>query len=130
MSEGIILHLSIKITNRSNMKQLLCLVCLLSSLIFSASGQNNKKRALEEVERRLTTIYEFVNDIDGDSSLRRVGAVYFLEKLTHIYSESEANDIGKLNPTLADYNLWLHWYQENKSGLYWNKRKKKVMIKQ
>ena len=96
----------------------------------SAYSQSVKnERAIDEVEKRLKIIKDFVTDVDSDSSLRRVEAVYFMEKLTKLYSESDANDVGKLNPTERDYKKWNEWYEQNKSKLQWNKRKKKVVVK-
>ncbi len=69
----------------------------------------------------------FVTDVDSDSSLRRVEAVYFMEKLTRLYSESDANDIGKLNPAKKDYNKWNEWFKQNKSKLQWSKRRKRIL---
>ncbi len=94
---------------------------------FSQSKDNN---AHKEIERHLKIIGDFVKDNFSDSTLRRVASVYFMERVSKIYSESDANDIGKLNPTRADYDKWSDWYEKNKTKLYWNKRKNKVVFKQ
>lgn len=104
-------------------KILILLLCF-----YNSRGQSNQ-HACMEVEKKLTTIKNFVEGKDIDSTLRRAEIVAFFEKLTGITSESDLVGELKLEPTVNDYNKWNEWYKQNKSKLYWNKRKKKVIIK-
>jgi len=102
---------------------------MVSSLLFSQK-QDNKAIAKSMVENQLKLIYNYVKEIDPDSTLKRVGAIDFLEQLTKIQSESDTwGQIGKLDPTEKDYLRWKGWYDKNKEKLYWDSKKKKVICK-
>ncbi len=106
---------------------------ILISLCFLFIGckgiSQDKQHAYSEVEKRLNIVKNFVEGKEVDSTLRRAEAVAFLEKLTKIESESPFIAESKLNPTKIDYDKWSSWYEQNKTKLYWDKRNKKVSIK-
>lgn len=94
---------------------------------YNSLAQDNKA-VFVQVEKRLKTIKDYLGGKTNDSTLRRAEAIVFFEKLTSIFSNSDIVAENQLEPSLAEYQKWDNWYQENKSKLYWNKRKKQVRI--
>ncbi|MBS4000399.1 MAG: hypothetical protein KGZ71_07960 [Desulfobulbaceae bacterium] len=77
-------------------------------------------------EKHLKIIENYVVFDSLDLSVRRTGSVFFLENVTDIPSESDANFFGKMNPTRTDYLLWSNWFNEHKDSLC--EMKYKVLI--
>ena len=100
-------------------------------LIIACKGvTQNRESVFIEVEKRLNMIKSFVDRKNSDSTLRRAEAVAFFEKLTKIESESPFIAEMKLNPTQMDYEKWSKWYLQNKSKIYWDKKYKKISVKE
>lgn len=101
----------------------------LTFLTASLFGQSDssKTKAQKAVEQNLTIIYSYVQNINSDSRLRRVHAIFFLERITKIESESDGTYFGKLDPTEADYIKWESWYDRNKQKIYWNDKTQTIV---
>ena len=105
---------------------------LLLPIIFfcytSCLAQDNKIACIQ-YEQRLNTIKDYLDGKTSDSTLRRAEAIVFLEKITGIFSNADIIDGSQLEPSFIEYGNWENWYQENKSKLYLDKRKRQVRIK-
>ncbi|MDT3740155.1 MAG: hypothetical protein RO257_11730 [Candidatus Kapabacteria bacterium] len=99
--------------------KLIYLFYLLIFLIYSSCQNKIIKDCDEKIifENQLKIIENFVVFDSLDVSVRRIGAVHFLEMITGIGSESDANFVGKMNPTRTDYLLWYNWYIKNGDSL-------------
>ena len=107
--------------------KILIVVCLF--FIGCKGISQDRQYIYSEIEKDLSIIKNFVDGKDIDASLRRAEAVAFMEKLSKIESESPFTAEAKLDPTKPDYDKWNKWYVENKNKLYWDKRKKKISVR-
>lgn len=97
-------------------------------LMFNIS--KGEERACKIFQNNLATIKASVERKDGLNASKISEAIVFFEDITSIKSESDGNFFGRYSPTLRDYNNWSDWFKKNKAKLYWNKIKKKVMVKE
>ncbi|GAA4436490.1 hypothetical protein GCM10023188_29610 [Pontibacter saemangeumensis] len=103
----------------------LIVLCIAYSCV---AAKQDYDKAYQEVENRLQIIKGYIDNGDSDPSLRRVEAIIFFENLTGIVSESDGNDIGKMEPTESDYQKWNKWYILNKSRIYWDSKTENVRL--
>ena len=108
-------------------KALLAIVFVLG-LTCEALSQEVDSIACKKVEDTLHLLQAFLENPNSDTSLRRVGAVYFLQNLTRINSASRVTFVGPEFPTKEDYNKWMAWYKANRNELRYNKRNNQVFV--
>lgn len=102
------------------MKIIIGFVFCLSFLIDGSFDSINDCKSKILFEKQLKIIEDYTVFDSSDNSVRRMGAVHFLEMVTDISSESDANFFGKMNPTRKDFILWSTWFKEHKDSLCLN----------
>lgn len=110
-----------------NLIFMMLIACCFASSCIAAS--QNLTKAHFEIKSRLEIIENYLKDVNSDPALKRIEAINFLEDLTKIESESDGNDLGKLNPTKNDLQKWTNWYSINKSKIYWSVKDNKVHVR-
>jgi hypothetical protein len=86
-------------------------------LIHCSSTKINDCEEKKIFLNQLNIIESFLYKDSLDLSLRRAGAIMFLEMITNIYSESTFDYEYKLNPTKNDFVKWKNWLHENEDSL-------------
>ena len=100
------------------MKIKIAIFVLLYGTLFNCQINLSKDCIEKEIVcSQLKIIEDFVQNDSLDIHVQRMGAISFLESLTKIISESDANFFGKMKPTKRDYQKWLAWYEINKETL-------------
>ena len=103
---------------------------IISLSIFSKCQNKNalNLKAREMVEIEFGHIEEFLSPEATFTNGRYRLAIYFLEELTFIESESPANYSGKYAPTENDLSRWKGWYAKNRDRLIWIPSEEKIGV--
>ena len=82
----------------------------------------------------LNIIYDYTfyeNETWEDKKNREVDvAIDFLEKITHIKCDRTEDFAHLPEPSKKNYWAWKKWFEKNKKRLYWDKKERKVKLKQ
>jgi hypothetical protein len=85
--------------------------------------------SISKFNERLFLVKKYL-DKNEDVKLNEVNAaVSFLQKLTGIKPQFNANPMLQPNLTKQDYTNWLDWVRKNDSKLYWDADKHEVTLK-
>ena len=83
----------------------------------------NNTEAIRIFEQRIDTLKNYISDKNTTSITNVFRLILNFELLTGIESESDANYIGKYNPTNVDLEKWIKWFEEHQDYLCWYRKK-------
>lgn len=94
----------------------------------SVTASDTANSAYTIIEKHLKIIEDYVYEKNLDSTVRRAGAIWFLEGLSGIQSESDGDNASKKRPTIKDYKNWNYWYLSNKEYLSYDDKKRVIVL--
>lgn len=106
------------------------LVEMFVSNSFDTISACNNIRSIEIFNERINILKSYLKGKNEKYLDKIIRIILNFELLTKINSESDANFIGKYNPTHRDVDKWVEWLEINKDRVCWYEEKDILFFKQ